>query len=70
MGYVVMPKHFHSMISEPERGDPSVVMKVLTQGVARKLFDEGSHHLKSARMISTCSEEKFTERLRYMHQNR
>jgi len=27
MGYVVMPEHFHFMISEPERGDPSVVMR-------------------------------------------
>ena len=28
-GYVVMPEHFHLLITEPEVGDPSVVMKVL-----------------------------------------
>ena len=25
VGYVVMPEHFHLLISEPEQGDPSVV---------------------------------------------
>jgi REP-associated tyrosine transposase len=29
VGYVVMPEHVHLLFSEPERGDPSVVMKVL-----------------------------------------
>jgi REP element-mobilizing transposase RayT len=28
-GYVVMPDHVHLLFSEPERGGPSVVMKVL-----------------------------------------
>ena len=27
VGYVVMPEHVHLLISEPERGDPSLVMK-------------------------------------------
>jgi putative transposase len=36
--YVVMPEHFHLLISEPERGDPSVVMKILKQTVSRKLL--------------------------------
>ena len=31
-GYVVMPEYVHLLISEPERGDPSVVMKALKQG--------------------------------------
>jgi putative transposase len=30
-GYVVMPEHFHLLISEPESGDSSVVMKVVKQ---------------------------------------
>jgi len=34
-GYVIMPEHFHLLISE--QGDPSVVMKVLKQSFARKL---------------------------------
>lgn len=37
-GYVVMPEHFHMLISEPERGDPSKVMQVLKQRVARQLL--------------------------------
>ena len=38
IAYVVMPEHFHLLISEPERGDPSIVMKVLKQTVSRKLL--------------------------------
>ena len=38
VGYVVMPEHVHLLFSEPERGDPSVVMKVLKQSFARRLF--------------------------------
>lgn len=37
-GYVVMPEHVHLLISEPERGDPSAVMKALKQGFARCLL--------------------------------
>ena len=37
-GYVVMPEHVHLLISEPERGDPSMVMKALKQGFARCLL--------------------------------
>jgi REP element-mobilizing transposase RayT len=28
IGYVVMPEHFHLLMTEPEVGNPSVVMKV------------------------------------------
>lgn len=38
IAYVVMPEHSHLLISEPERRDPSVVMKVLKQAVSRKLL--------------------------------
>jgi putative transposase len=37
-GYVVMPEHFHLLISEPERGDPSLVMQSLKQKVAKRLL--------------------------------
>ena len=40
VGYVVMPEHFHFMISEPERGNPSTVMQVLKQRFARKVLNE------------------------------
>lgn len=37
-GYVVMPEHVHSLLSEPERGDPSAVMRVLKQAFAARLL--------------------------------
>jgi putative transposase len=40
VGYVVMPEHVHLLFSEPDRGDPSVVMKVLKQSFARRLLEE------------------------------
>jgi len=40
VGYVVMPEHFHLLISEPERGNPSTVMQVLKQRFARKVLRE------------------------------
>lgn len=36
-GFVVMPEHIHLLISEPEVGDPSAVMKSLKQRVSRAL---------------------------------
>ena len=41
-GYVVMPEHFHLLMTEPEVGDPSVVMKVLKERFTRKLRTEGA----------------------------
>ena len=36
-GYVLMPEHFHLLITEPEVGDPSVVMKVIKRRFTRRL---------------------------------
>ena len=36
-GYVVMPEHVHMLITEPEVGDPSVVMKVVKQRFSRQV---------------------------------
>ena len=45
LGYVVMPEHFHLLISEPEKGDPSVVMQALKLGFARRVLPASrSHH--------------------------
>jgi putative transposase len=38
VGYVVMPEHFHLLITEPEIGNPSTVMQVLKQRTARALL--------------------------------
>jgi len=37
VGYVVMPEHVHLLISEPARGTPSTVLKMLKQRVSRIL---------------------------------
>jgi putative transposase len=37
VGYVVMPNHVHLLISEPAKGTPSAVLKVLKQRVSRDL---------------------------------
>ena len=37
-GYVVMPEHVHLLIGEPQRGNPSMVMKAVKQGFARRLL--------------------------------
>src|SRR5690242_15113771 len=34
VGYVVMPEHVHLLISEPGRGTPSTVMKMVKQRVS------------------------------------
>ena len=61
LGYVVMPEHFHFMITEPDRADPSVVMKALKQTVARRLLADGADHLwqKPFYDFNVYSEEKF-----------
>jgi len=38
LGYVVMPEHFHLLISEPQETTPSVVMQVLKQRFARQIL--------------------------------
>ncbi len=38
LGYVVMPEHFHLLISEPDKGNPSIVMQVLKQRFARRVI--------------------------------
>jgi putative transposase len=38
VGYVVMPEHVHLLMSEPERGNPSLVMQAVKQGFARHLL--------------------------------
>src|SRR5713101_7580683 len=37
VGYVVMPDHVHLLISEPAKGTPSLILKVLKQRVSRNL---------------------------------
>ena len=36
-GYVIMPEHFHLLMTEPEDGDPSVVMKVIKERFSKRV---------------------------------
>jgi putative transposase len=38
VGYVLMPEHFHLLVTEPEVGNPSTVMQVLKQRSAHALL--------------------------------
>jgi putative transposase len=84
VGYVVMPEHFHLLISEPKMGDPSVVMQVLKQRFARQVLQTRSQtaqgglwdgmeegHVWQRRFydFAVWSEAKRVEKLRYMHRN-
>jgi REP element-mobilizing transposase RayT len=40
VGYVVMPEHVHLLLSEPERGNPSLVLAALKQNFAHRLLRE------------------------------
>ena len=77
VGYVVMPEHFHLLISEPESGNPSTVMQVLKQRFARKLLRSAQNSLLESDRIwqrrfydfVVWNPHKRAEKLNYMHQN-
>jgi putative transposase len=70
-GYVVMPEHFHLLISEPQIGTPSTVMQVLKQRFSRKISSEVPSPVWQERFydFNVWTEHKRIEKLRYMHRN-
>jgi len=84
-GYVIMPEHFHLLLSEPEVGDPSVVMKVIKERFSRQLNRRWKRSSSAQRLLfeapvepfwqkrfydfNVWSERKHMEKLRYMHRN-
>ncbi|MBZ5572341.1 MAG: transposase [Acidobacteriia bacterium] len=66
-GYVVMPEHFHWLITEPDVGTPSTVMQVLKQCFAQRMkapiWQERFYD------FNVWSPKKRAEKLGYMHQN-
>jgi putative transposase len=78
-GYVVMPEHFHLLITEPEIGDPSVVMKVIKERFARQLHAEEGNVPEGAPRLpvwqkrfydfNVWSARKQIEKVKYMHRN-
>ena len=83
VGYVVMPEHIHLLISEPERGTPSIVMQVVKQRFARRVLRRKRRsaaqrelwpdepHVWQHRFydFNVWSTRKRIEKLRYMHRN-
>ena len=72
IGYVVMPEHFHLLITEPEVEDPSVVMKVVKERFTKLLHHgvrTGPIWQKRFYDFNVSSSEKRIEKLRYMHRN-
>jgi REP element-mobilizing transposase RayT len=75
VGYVVMPEHFHLLISEPEKANPSVVIQALKLGVVRRLFptpdSSAPNHFWQRRFydFNVWTAHKHREKLRYIHRN-
>jgi putative transposase len=79
LGYVVMPEHFHLLISEPVIGDPSKVMLSLKRGVARELLPALREPYPETRIahfwqrrfydFNVFTARKQREKLLYMHHN-
>ncbi len=85
VGYVVMPEHVHLLISEPARGTPSTVLKMLKQRVSHRLGHQSLpvRALALARSggrlpqfwqrrfydFNVWSRAKTIEKLAYMHAN-
>jgi putative transposase len=73
VGYVVMPEHFHLLITEPDVSDPSVVMKVIKERFTKLLHHGGIRTgpiwQKRFYDFNVCTSKKRIEKLRYMHRN-
>jgi len=78
VGYVVMPEHFHLLVSEPQKATLSTVMQAVKLGFTRRvvgncpmLIDPHSHHFWQARFydFNVWTDHKRVQKLRYMHRN-
>jgi len=85
LGYVVMPEHFHLLMSEPQVGDPSTVMQSVKQRFAQRVVLRRRRRKKDKGLLqetgpmpvwqprfydfNVYTERKRVEKLRYMHRN-
>jgi putative transposase len=71
IGYVIMPEHVHLLITEPERGELSVVIQMLKQITSRRLRPAHLARFGQVRYYDfpVWSEKKRIEKLRYIHRN-
>jgi putative transposase len=72
-GYVVMPEHFHLLMSEPRKRDPSAVMFALKQTFAKRVMRKvpSLEHFWQKRFydFNVYSHNKMVEKIHYMHHN-
>ena len=84
IGYVVMPEHFHLLVSEPNAKTLSDVMRALKLGFARRLMGRKKRSGAQRELFETvpervwqhrfydfnvCTEKKRIEKLQYLHRN-
>jgi putative transposase len=82
-GYVVMPEHVHLLLSEPDKDTLADALKLLKQGVSRRLLPKmggpfkpdfglsGEQHFWQKRYydFNIRNYPQFVEKLRYIHRN-
>jgi putative transposase len=67
-GYVVMPEHVHLLLSEPHRDTPADALKLLKQGVSRRLTGDAEHFCQKRYYdFNIRNYPQFVEKLRYMY---
>jgi putative transposase len=66
-----MPEHVHLLVSEPGRGEPSVVMQMLKQIASHQMKTPDLRRFWQVRYsdFPVWSEKKRVEKLRYIHRN-
>jgi putative transposase len=78
VGYVVMPDHVHLLMSEPEKRDPSIVLKALKHRGAVGLISERTDSTEKVLPLfwqprfsdfNVYTSAKQKEKLDYMHSN-
>jgi REP-associated tyrosine transposase len=79
--YVVMPEHFHLLVTEPQIGSPSSVLQNVKQRFAQRILGHElkkedqtklvSRHVWQARFydFNVWTERKRIEKVRYIHRN-
>ena len=67
VGYVVMPEHIHLLISEPQKKNPSTVMRALKLGFARRVLAQARRRRNpsQARLFDHAPQHIWQKRFRH-----
>jgi putative transposase len=63
VAYVVMPEHFHLLISEPERANPSTAIQALKLGVSRRILSVQKRHEQRSRKQTSLWQDQAGSRI-------